>query len=277
MPSGLAVRVSDADRHLLGGYAREQWQFRQSQESLDVNNYRRILSGCPRTVHEKADKLLAAIHRQTKHFGQEVCVMLSRDYRLAYAQSDALLDYLIELGFIRCRVPKGPVGKTTDVVLFVVVKAPGVAAIESRLLSPSITVFVSSTCCDLVDLRAELADFLESKGFIVRISDDPNRFDVDPTIDSIQSCLRNVEEADVVLCIVDRRYGPRLPPDNMFSATHVEVKCARERGKPVYAFGRDRAFFDFDQPQNNPNVQPRWVAERRLGKNAPNGYSSLKN
>jgi len=126
-------------------------------------------------------------------------------------------------------------------------------------LSPPVSVFVSSTCYDLLDLRAELADFLESKGFIVKVSDDPYRIDVEPTEDSIQTCLRNVETADIIVCILDGRYGPTLPPDRQVSATHTEVQHARQLGKPVFIFGRDRALAEYDLLRRTPGAATLWV------------------
>jgi hypothetical protein len=70
----------------------------------------------------------------------------------------------------------------------------------------SITVFVSSTCYDLPDLRPELGRFLTENGFLVKLSEDPtSAFVVEPEDHSISSCLNNVEASDVVVCIIDRR------------------------------------------------------------------------
>jgi hypothetical protein len=74
---------------------------------------------------------------------------------------------------------------------------------------PAIDVFISSTCYYLGDLRAELRDFLHTHAFLVRMSEDyESEFVVNPRLDSIGSCIENVEKADVVICILDRRYGP---------------------------------------------------------------------
>jgi hypothetical protein len=94
---------------------------------------------------------------------------------------------------------------------------------------PPTEVFLCSTCYDLIDLREELATHLESCKCIVYRSDDPrSAFRVDPTDDSIESCLRNVERANVVVCIIDRRYGGVLKNGEYagMSATHVEVRHA---------------------------------------------------
>lgn len=243
------------DGSALSGYTREHWEVFGQPACLEISNFESILAQCPETIKEKTEKLLLALNRSTKQFGQEIKLNLTDDYPLAYAKNDgelyAFLQYLTEQSYITSLV--------TSASYEVVVTGKGIEAVESRLLSPTITVFISSTCYDLIDLRAELADFLDSKGFITRASDNPYRFDVDPTEDSIRSCLRNVETADVVVCIVDGRYGPPLPPDNKFSATHHEVKRAREIGKPVYIFMRDKALADYDLLRRDSSLPTRWV------------------
>ena len=225
---------------------------------LQIPTLRQFSRSAQETPSEKADKLLLAIQRKTQFFGKKIKCVPDQDYPLAYAQNgeecQACLRHLFERGFIRSfrELPTEWIEMT----------AGGYEAIESRLLSPTITVFISSTCYDLLDLRAELADFLDSKGFIVKLSDDPYRFDVAPTEDSVQSCLRNVETADVVVCILDRRYGPLLPPNRELSATHTEVRRARELDRPVYTFGRDRAVLAFDQLKNDPTAESRWIEEK---------------
>ena len=124
-------------------------------------------------------------------------------------------------------------------------------------------VFISSTCHDLIDLRPELAQFLTTEGFRVSLSDDPfSAFAVDAAVDSIESCLTNVEAADVVVCIIDRRYGGVLASGKYTgkSATHAEIEHAREIGKPIYFFLRDKASNEFGYLRDNgPESKTRWV------------------
>jgi hypothetical protein len=94
----------------------------------------------------------------------------------------------------------------------------------------ALDVFISSTCYDLVDLRFELKAYLEQNGCTVRLSEDPTSpFSIDPTADSIASCLANVEASDVVACVLDRRYGGVLDRGDYAdkSATEAEVLFAR--------------------------------------------------
>ena len=121
----------------------------------------------------------------------------------------------------------------------------------------------SSTCLDLADLRAELAAFLDGQGCTVRISEDPDRFSVDPTGDAMKTCLRNVETCDFVVCILDRRYGgvTNAGPYPELSATHAEFRHAKGRDPqiPTCVFLRQRARDDYELLANDPETPTRWV------------------
>ena len=124
-----------------------------------------------------------------------------------------------------------------------------------------LNVFLSSTCYDLIDARAQLTDRLTRTGFVIRASDDfDSGFNVSGTTNSIDACLRNVEASDVIICLIDKRYGPSLPaPHADKSATHVEIDHARTLGKPVFYFIRNRAFMEFEQLKTNNSHATRWV------------------
>jgi hypothetical protein len=130
-----------------------------------------------------------------------------------------------------------------------------------------IDVFISSTCRDLVDLRAHLKSYLEEHRMKVRISEDPtSAFFVEPTERSIQICLHNVEAAKVIVCVIDRLYGERFTHASYtnISATHMEIERAIELGKPVFCFIREAAYSDFDRLKNGE--KPKWVyADDRTG------------
>jgi len=87
-------------------------------------------------------------------------------------------------------------------------------------------IFVSSTCHDLTDLRAELAASLQKDGFTVKLSDVlESAFQVIPSATTIGSCLQNLLASDAVLFIFDRFYGQCLGGEyGDKSATHVELE-----------------------------------------------------
>ncbi|HRI06259.1 MAG TPA: DUF4062 domain-containing protein [Nannocystaceae bacterium] len=110
-------------------------------------------------------------------------------------------------------------------------------------------VMLSSTCYDLLDLRSEIFQFLTEKGMSVRLSEDfDSGFEVNPSADSIATCLENIAKTDVVVLLIDRRYGPPLPtghPYEGFSATEAEIRHADSLKKPVITFIRESAHTDY--------------------------------
>lgn len=115
---------------------------------------------------------------------------------------------------------------------------------EERPLPASI--FISSTCYDLLDLRSELDQHLSGQGLRVLRSDGLD-FEVEPDKNSIETCLCRVREADHFVCILSQRYGPSLKKAGYddVSATELECRVAREAQKHVHFFVRDRLSADF--------------------------------
>lgn len=127
-------------------------------------------------------------------------------------------------------------------------------------------VFISSTCYDLVDLRAELEAHLRDLGLVPLMSDRPtSEFAVAPNKDSIETCLVNVRDCDVFVCIVSQRYGPSLEksgyPD--ISATHLEWQTARDAKKPIYFYVRDRTEAEYALWKKNQGADLKfgWVKD----------------
>jgi hypothetical protein len=111
-------------------------------------------------------------------------------------------------------------------------------------------VFLSSTCYDLIDLRAELAHVFREMGATPLLSDERSSdFQLNGTADenSIRTCLENVRLADAVVVVLSQRYGPTLPPPfDPVSATHLEYRTAKAAGKRLYVYIRDRLAADFE-------------------------------
>lgn len=212
----------------------------------------------PVTVREHAYRLLSNLIAKTKRFGDRLTVHGGRDHPLAYARDsgefNAYLDFLIEQGFVMCH-------HVTGAGYCVSVTASGFDNSKSNRELLPLTVFISSTCYDLKDCRAEIGHHLESCGSIVLLSDDPLRFDVTPTSDSIQSCLANVRSSDVVICLIDQRYGGALPDETygQKSATHVEIDYAKKIDKPIYFFIRKEAFTEWSMLKKDPSRKSTWV------------------
>jgi hypothetical protein len=118
-------------------------------------------------------------------------------------------------------------------------------------------VFISSTVYDLVDLRAELAGFLEAQGFTPVASENlRSGFQVHSDKDTIATCLANVAGADVLVAILDQRYGDRLQVgDRSISPVEAEIREAHRLKKSVFLFAR-RHTVDAFHTKNWESVKP---------------------
>lgn len=103
------------------------------------------------------------------------------------------------------------------------------------ILSKKPTVFISSTCYDLSNIRSQLKDMLEKEiGLEALLSEYPS-FPINPTIGTVDNCLRNVKErADIFVLIIGKRYGNTT--DNGRSITNLEYLSAKELNIPIYVF-----------------------------------------
>ena len=98
----------------------------------------------------------------------------------------------------------------------------------------STTLFVSSTCYDLAQLRANLRDFAEAVGLEPVLSE-LDSFPVDPSQSAIQNCLEVVRtRADLFVLVVGGRYGSMNEAGK--SITNLEYLEASVRGLPKYVF-----------------------------------------
>lgn len=128
-------------------------------------------------------------------------------------------------------------------------------------------VFISSTCYDLLDLRAELETFFGEAGVAVRMSDrSSSDFEVLPDRNSIETCLANVRDCDEFIIVLSRRYGTSLAkagyPD--LSATHLEYRAALNSKKPIRMYVRDRLEADYSFWKRNDrraDVELTWCKE----------------
>ena len=109
-------------------------------------------------------------------------------------------------------------------------------------------VFISSTCYDLIDIRAELEDCFKTAGVQPILSDSlDSDFQVSPDANSIETCLANVRSCECFVIILSKRYGPPLKgaPYGGVSATHLEYLEARRCGLPIRMYVRDRLEADY--------------------------------
>lgn len=96
------------------------------------------------------------------------------------------------------------------------------------------TLFISSTCYDLSQVRVDLADFARTLG-LEPVMSESDSFPIDPDDDTVTNCLNNVKtKADIFLLVVGGRYGSIN--DTGKSITNLEFLEASARGIPRYVF-----------------------------------------
>src|SRR6476646_11478620 len=96
------------------------------------------------------------------------------------------------------------------------------------------SVFVSSTCYDLNQIRADLRVFLLSLGVEPLLSEHTT-FPVNPQVGTMANCVNAVKErADIFVLIVGSRYGTL--DESGKSITNREYLEARAKGIPIYVF-----------------------------------------
>ncbi len=97
------------------------------------------------------------------------------------------------------------------------------------------TVFISSTCYDLKQIRDDLKNIIEKDLGLEALLSEYKSFPLDPSLGTVENCLRAVQErADILVLIVGTRYGAIT--DSGKSVTNLEYLRAKEKGIPIYAF-----------------------------------------
>jgi hypothetical protein len=125
-------------------------------------------------------------------------------------------------------------------------------------------VFISSTCYDLIDIRAELEDCFKTAGLQPVLSDSlDSDFQVSPDANSIETCLANVRSCDCFVIILSSRYGPSLKDAGYddISPTHLEYLEARKLNLPIRMYVRDRLEADYAIWKANrfaPEIELSW-------------------
>ncbi|WP_186174899.1 DUF4062 domain-containing protein [Vibrio jasicida] len=96
-------------------------------------------------------------------------------------------------------------------------------------------VFVSSTCYDLQEERAQLERFITNYGFTPVLSEYSGvYYDIDAH--THESCINEVAHCDMFVLIISGRYGGKIKEGNGESITQAEYNKARELGLPIFTF-----------------------------------------
>ena len=96
--------------------------------------------------------------------------------------------------------------------------------------------FISSTVLDLKDLRDILERELSKHGFDMLLSE-KGTIPADSSKHSYQICIDAAKDCDVLIAIIDGRYGGDVPETGK-SITQVEVEAALDAGRQVLVFVR---------------------------------------
>ena len=82
------------------------------------------------------------------------------------------------------------------------------------------SVFVSSTCYDLKQIREDLKIFISEQLGYAAVLSEYDSFPIDPLLNTVDNCIRAVKErADVFVLIIGNRYG--YETDNGKSITEL--------------------------------------------------------
>lgn len=128
--------------------------------------------------------------------------------------------------------------------------------------SSSGRIFVSSTCYDLLDLRAQLEVALTDAGLRPVMSDrSTSEFSNPGATNSIETCLVNLRSCERCIVILSRRYGASLKAAGFddVSATHLEYREALQCGLPVTFYVRDRLLGEYELWRQNKPLKTLWA------------------
>lgn len=124
--------------------------------------------------------------------------------------------------------------------------------ISGEARKPSI--FVSSTCYDLKQIRQDIREFIEADLGYEAILSEYDSFPIDSDKDTINNCLRVVEQrADIMVLIVGSRYG-YITDHGEKSITNLEYLRAKAKGIPIFVF--------IDQKVSN--ILPVWKKNKEM-------------
>lgn len=115
-----------------------------------------------------------------------------------------------------------------------------------------LTLFVSSTCYDLAQVRENISLFCEGAGINALVSEQGS-FPVDPSFSTVENCLKVVRErADIFLLVVGGRYGALSETGK--SITNLEYLEAQSIGIPKYVFVKRDVLALLPVWQSNPEA-----------------------
>ena len=134
-------------------------------------------------------------------------------------------------------------------------------------------IFISSPEYNLIDLRAELAQFLSDLGYDPILSSAEGFPDYTPELQPWESCLQVLDSTFITILIIDGRYGTPLEwhgyphlTEEKISPTHGEYRFAKLNGKRLLVFIREGllAYYQVYREALKKAKFDRATCERRL-------------
>ena len=114
-----------------------------------------------------------------------------------------------------------------------------------------LNIFISSTCYDLSQVRADMYDFIVELGHNPIMSESKD-FPINPQLSTMENCISAVRDsADVLVLIIGNRYGAEL--DTGKSITNTEFLTALRKGIPIYTFTHKALANCLPVWEQNPN------------------------
>ncbi len=105
-------------------------------------------------------------------------------------------------------------------------------------------VFISSTCHDLRHIREQMKYLVEDMGYEAVLSEEGDVF-YSPDLHIQLSCLREVENCDIVILIIGTKFGNESILSDKMSVTQSEHQTAYIRSIPIFSFIEQRVFHDY--------------------------------
>ncbi|MBI4842994.1 MAG: DUF4062 domain-containing protein [Nitrospirae bacterium] len=147
-------------------------------------------------------------------------------------------------------------------------------------------IFICSTAYDILDLRAEVINYKYKLGYEPIVFEDVDFFTGVERNGRHDSCLKQVEKADALILIIDKRLGApyngkiyKKPPkgyeDVGMSVSWAETRRALEFNKPVGIFVRDKTW-EARHTYNQISGKPAPICEKCGNELAETGWAEAK-
>lgn len=116
-------------------------------------------------------------------------------------------------------------------------------------------IFVSSTCYDLNEVRDSLYSFIEGLGFIPVFSDKNDVF-YHPDLHSHESCIKEIENCQILILLIGGRFGGNYVYDTSRSIVNAEYQTAKKLNLPMFTFIKRNVYEDHRVFSRNKKAKP---------------------